>query len=350
MTNLENQNILTLVFHSISLFTIKQLSNKINNRTINTIITRNLNYKNIFKSLGKTKSILGEHKQEICSLALLPNGNLLSISWCYDLKIWDMNSLVCLRTIDDIDFGEGVIVLPNGKLVSLLWGEIKIWDFEDDMDIDCFQVLAFDYPVYNISLLSDGNLICFSCHEEPPRLPIGLKIFDCSNDFNCISDIYFNHRVYVFVNLDQNTFALGHYDIKIFALNDAKNLTHLATLEVNSERYQLITSLMFNDKEKLLISGFKSGIIKVWDITNDYHCRRIINVDEGEVSNLLLLPCGYFAYHIYSEGIIKICDFNNYECVNTIEGGKGQSVALLFLKDYRLVITSTCGRKIILLD
>jgi WD40 repeat protein len=348
MTKFENQNILTLVFRSISLFILKQLSKKINNKTINTILIRSLSYKNIFKSLGKTKSILGEHKQEICSLALLPNGNLLSISWSYDLKIWDMNSFICLRSIDDIDLGETVIVLPNGKLVSLLWGEIKFWEFEDDWDIDCFKVLAFDYPVYKIFLLANGNLICFNCHEEPPNLSVGLKIFDCSNDFNCICDIYFDYRVYVFVNIDQNTFALGHYDIKIYALNDGKNLTHLKTLEGHSEK--LIASLIFNDMEKLLVAGSVKGIIKVWDIKNDYHCRIIISADKGEVSNLLLLPCGYFASGIYSERKINIWDFNNYKCVNTIEEGKGQSVALLFLKDYRLVSTSICDKKIIILE
>jgi WD40 repeat protein len=116
MAYLKNENIITLIFKNLSLFHISQLYKTIFNETINTAILKILNLKNIFKTMGGTKTFFNGHYHFIRALATLEDNNLIvSASSNKVLKVWDVELLSCIRIIDGhnapVYF---VIALDNG--------------------------------------------------------------------------------------------------------------------------------------------------------------------------------------------------------------------------------------------
>lgn len=65
-------------------------------------------------STGKQRGILQEHFAEIAQLKFLSSTCLASISKDKTLKIWDLESLKCIETRDNVD---NLVVLPEGQLV-----------------------------------------------------------------------------------------------------------------------------------------------------------------------------------------------------------------------------------------
>jgi hypothetical protein len=78
----ENENILKLIFHSITLRNLNHMLT-IKSTAITRILTRILNYKNIFKAIGKTKTYLypNHHSRKVRSIAILPGNKLLSTTF-----------------------------------------------------------------------------------------------------------------------------------------------------------------------------------------------------------------------------------------------------------------------------
>jgi hypothetical protein len=85
MNTLTNENILKLIFSNYK-FTIGEiLVNRLKNKKFVYLNLRIDNYKNIYRSMGKS-NIIFKNKCVIKSLALLPNGNFLFASNLGNLK------------------------------------------------------------------------------------------------------------------------------------------------------------------------------------------------------------------------------------------------------------------------
>jgi hypothetical protein len=78
---LENENILKLIFDSITLRNLKHMLVTIESKAITRIITRILNYKNIFKTIGKTKTCLypNHYCRRAMSIAILPDNKVRTL-------------------------------------------------------------------------------------------------------------------------------------------------------------------------------------------------------------------------------------------------------------------------------
>ncbi len=73
-------------------------------------------------------------------VASLPNGQLVSASDDYTLKIWDIRSGTCVRTLSGHTWTiKGVASLPNGQVVSAGDLTLKIWDIRSGK---CIRTLS----------------------------------------------------------------------------------------------------------------------------------------------------------------------------------------------------------------
>jgi WD40 repeat protein len=59
------------------------------------------------------------------------------------------------------------------------------------------------------------------------------------------------------------------------------------------------------------------------------------------------MPCGYFATGSY-EGIIKIWDIKDFECIKSLQVHSNLITKLVLLKDYRIASSSYDGSVVIL--
>jgi WD40 repeat protein len=329
MACLKNENIITSIFKNLNLFHINQLSKIVFNETINTVILKILNLKNIFGTIGRTKNMLKGHRHFIRDLTILEDKDLMvSASTDKTLKVWDTNLHSCIRTIDGhnapINF---VIALDNDNIASCTRDQIKIWNTTDDFKcIKTIMLEGYDSFV-KLLKLSNGNVICPANHQGAPYL---LNI-DCT-DPNYSVKIYQSNATTPLVNLSNNTFAsVSKNNIRTISIWDADD--DYKCIKTIGSHIGAVDALLFN-KRDLLISGFSDGTIKVWSISNDYQCVKEITVNDKVVC-FLLLPGGYFASAMWN-GEVKIWDMGSFNCINVFRGHGQGMASLVLLSDYRV--------------
>ena len=118
--------------------------------------------------LGKTK-VLGSHKKVISSGSVFVKDNrIISGSWDKTIKIWDINTGECLKTLEGhTDNVNSVFVKDNLIISSSNDKTIKIWDINTG---DCINTLkGHTSAVYSAVSVLD-NLIISSSEDKTIRI------------------------------------------------------------------------------------------------------------------------------------------------------------------------------------
>jgi WD40 repeat protein len=340
-----NENLLKLIFSSISLYHMNQITKKLHSKVINTTMLKILSYKNIFTSLGgRSKNILKGHAHYIRALATVGEDYIVSACSDKTLKVWNTNTYSCAMTINEHKASVFyVLVLDDGKLASCSSEQIKIWDIKDNFK--CIKTISLTgYDAFNkILKLNNGNIICPAYDGDM----LYFLIVNYNNDYSC-TNICTNNRTNWIISLESLT------DDKFFASgSDTNNLINIWDVD---DEYKCIKTLnnhtggvyaLLFDKKDLLISGSFDNTIKVFSVSKDYQCVKDIKVND-QVVCLLLLPGGYFASGLWN-GEVKIWDFSSFSCVNVLKGHDEGITSLTLLGDNRIA-SSSFDRTIIIWD
>jgi WD40 repeat protein len=328
-----NENLLKLIFSTSTLFEVRGKLHIVCNKLLYILILSMIDYRSIYKSLGRSKHIMSGHTDEIFTLALLSNTKLASVSKDNTLKVWNMDTYACINTIKHEGPVTSVILLTNGNIASCTWDKhIKI--FNIDEDFICLKTIhVYGFGGYDALIqLSNGNIACTAKHNND----YCIIILDNNNNYNCIK-VLRGHLSYVlcFANLPNDKFASGSTDTKIniWDINDEYN--HIKTLKGHGD---WVLSLLFVLENDILLSGSKDKTIKVWNITN-YLIIKTIKSQINGVKSLLLLPNGYIGAG-YWYGCIKIWNLNDFEWINTLEEHQNDITSLLLIKDGRIISAS----------
>jgi WD40 repeat protein len=347
MTKLENENILKLIFEGFRSTKVAQASNKILNKTLSTTIFKIINYEKLFKLLGESTTILDDHKDWIFSLSLLED-NLISISADKTLKVWDINNLKCIRTVEDEYYIKSAVIFSSYVITCIWTGKIKIWDSQNDFK--CVQEISFTgYDCFTSLLLMRNGCLGLTANFKDDKNQNNkcILILNILDNYS-LSKVLYGHTNYItcLVNLLGNKFASGSEDetIKIWDGGDGNGYSCIKTL---TEHKHWIFSLLFFERLNLLVSGSRENYIKIWRM-DDYDCIQTV-FNDGGVRSLLLLTGGYFAAGSYYKKVITIWDIKSYECIKTLKGHRDSVCSLLLLKDFRL-ISSSYDKKIIIYD
>jgi WD40 repeat protein len=202
---LTNENILKLIFTNIAMLRTKQLQNKINNKEINLVILRLLDYNRIVKSYGKSITTFSEHKSPVNSIAQLSEDIIVSASSDKTLKVWDLNTYLCIKTLEEEYPIRSVLILPNGNIAATVSIMLKIFDTENDFKLVQTKCFEQSSELEFLLLLSNGYLAC-TCKT----VTYIILILDPNDNFACI-EVINDHSFWIFslINLPKNKFASG---------------------------------------------------------------------------------------------------------------------------------------------
>jgi WD40 repeat protein len=336
MIKLENENILKTIFKSINLSIIKQLIRNLNNKYMTYNLIRILSYENIYKTLGKTvASLENGSRRVVFAVVVLPNGNLIS-SCLNILNIWDMITYKCIKTIQDKFIISLMILLPNNILVtSSTGGQLKFWDINNQYT--CIKQISIEKWVYKLFILSNGKLACFSSidvtDEEDGFPSYYMTLINYNNVYSTVEVKNHPYIVMSLANLPENRLACGVESKAYIVIWDVldNGLEHFMKLEGHKDS---VKSLLYVEKEKLLLSGAYDNAIRVWDLNDNYSCLRVVNFD-ATATYLELLRTGYLAVG-FSNGLMRILNLSNFKCVNTLKTKSSEIDSILLLNDNKI--------------
>jgi WD40 repeat protein len=262
---LKDENILKLVFSSISSYDTKELTDIIFNHTISKVLIRLLTYENIYKSLSINRILFESQIQQITTLTKLQNGNLISTHSNNEdntLMQWHPNNYNCIGATPSIYAIDSLTILPQGGFITISLDNsyILIWD----EDHTCYKTLPLCSD--KTLLLPNGNLFCSIHHHFLNQTVI--RILDCKDNYKNVKRIVDDvNSAKTTVNLSKNKYATAGEVIKIWDID--KNYECISTF---GEHVGLITCLLYIERFDLLISGSNDRIIKVWDLKDSIDC------------------------------------------------------------------------------
>jgi hypothetical protein len=336
MIILQNENILGLVFENFALREANRLHIETKNKTFSKLLLMSLNFQAIYKSIGKTKTSLVGHKLTPSSIALMPDGNVISVSKDKTLKLWDINNNTCIGTVSAfvelVDVS--LLVLSDSTVITCSRNNhIQLWDVK--VKFSCTKVIRLNKykPVKsNPIILANGYLVVSAIDYN---LAASILILDLNKDDNNIlkkltESTYHWHS---FVNITNNTFASVnfHGNISIWDTNN----TYRCIRRLNSHKTKVIAA---SDKYSLLISSSNSTI-SIFNLDN-LKCLTSFDSSQDDINFLQFLPGGYFLSAYFNS--IKFWDIKNYQCINFIKLEINMFLtSLLLSKDKNLL---TCPR------
>jgi WD40 repeat protein len=336
MLILHNENILKMIFINYSSRNTKRTFDKTHNAILCKILLKTLSFDKIFRSM---RGYLTLHNQNnpIDSLVLLPNGNLISISSNKTINILNSTTVLYTKTITDECPINSLILLSDGNIATTHANSVmKIWD---PQEMQCLKIIPFPhYCLYSLFLLSNKDLAC-TCKERTEVEGRGnlaiiyrycVSIMSHNQNYKIVKQFEVQSMNYItpMANLSNDRFAIACRGGTIQICDMLEGYKCLKTLIGNE---YILLSLLFIDKNDVLLSGFLDGTIMVWDV-NEYHCIRTFKAYQCGVKELLFLRLGYFISCSFG-GEIKDWDMSGFKCINTLESIGFQN-SLVLLGDY----------------
>jgi WD40 repeat protein len=325
MENLKNENILKLILESFELYFVKQMLTILANKSIAQVVLKILDYAKIIRSYGRTKFILNEHTSKINCLALLSDNYIVSVSFDKTLKVWDINTNICIKTIEDDQPIYSVCVLPDNNILYYTTDRLRVLDSKINFKLIAGITLKESTYINKIILLPNNHLACSGLVNETSfyffiinykNFKLVKKINEHTSWINCM------------VNLT-DSFASGSSDktIKIWSMD-------YECLQTIIGHTGSVCALLYINDDNILISGSYDKTMRVWDC-NNYNCMRVIETQI--VRGFVTLPNGYFgSLACDSFGFWNVKDF---QCIKTLKQNESPFL-FIRLQDGRLAYTS----------
>jgi WD40 repeat protein len=191
-----------------------------------------------------------------------------------------------------------VVVSQDGKYVISAGGSvIKIWDSTNN-----FQQVGDELNhegVDKIVASPDGNYVISAGGDV-------IKIWDINNNFKQVDGDLNHQGVYDIIVSPDNTYLISVSEDKVMVWDMKTNFKEIAHLD-----HKLVFDVMVSKDGKYLISvSFGNGIIKVWDIVNNFQ-QVGDNLGHKDISYISLSADGKYLISSSSRGnALYLWDFN----------------------------------------
>jgi hypothetical protein len=165
MATFNNQNILNLIFSSLTPSKIKQTLDNTDSQLLSHLLTKQMTYKNIFKSFCYKRIVMNHGSSLKNSLAIIPNKYLISVSE-FDITVLDLFNYQRIESLG-FNFIKSVLILPNGNILTA-GSRLILFDIKKNFETTYIDIGEGGYNMYTLFLLSIEYILCTALQFGDP--------------------------------------------------------------------------------------------------------------------------------------------------------------------------------------
>ena len=251
------------------------------------------------------------HSSAVSTILISPDGKrCVSGSGDYTLRIWDMESGQCLRTLEGHNgYISALAITPDGKrCVSGSDDQtLRIWDMESGQ---CLRTLEELYCVINTLAITPDGKRCVSGSDNQT-----LRIWDMESG-RCLRTLEGHHDEVgtLAITADGKRCVSGSVD-RTLRIWDMESGQCLRTLEGH---HREIRTISLTPDGKRCVSGSFDRTIRVWDLESG-QCLRTLEGQKGGINTLALTPDGKRCVSGSDDYTLRIWDMESGQCLRTLD-------------------------------
>ena len=270
---------------------------------------------------------LGWDVSNVYAVACSPDGRYLSSGDMYgNIKLWDVTSSECIKTLIGFYPAYSVCYSPDGKYVaSGSWGgRIKLWEVATG---NCIKTLkGHTDSVYSVAYSPDGRYIASGSNDKT------IKIWEVETGRELRTLSGHSDKVYsVCYSPDGKYLASGSNDdtIKIWNVASEKCIQTLT-----SDHMYSIHSVVYSPDGKYLVAGSGDDNIRLWKIKSEkYKKTKILKGHKGPVTSIIYSPDGDYLASSSWDSTIRLWKVKTLKCIKTLTGHTGWVKSVCYSPD-----------------
>jgi WD40 repeat protein len=282
-------------------------------------------------------STLEGHIDRVLSVSVTPNSQR-AVSVCYgDLRVWELSSGACLRTIEFHDRAVSCVgVTPDGRhAVSGSWDKtLRVWDLDSGALLRTLE--GHDHFVSCVSVTPDGRRAVSGGYDHTLRVwdvksGTCVRILEGHGDtVNCVSMTMDGRRAV------SGSGGVSHTDLTL-RVWDLESGACVRTLEGHTGR---VLSVAATPDGRLAVSGGSDQTLRVWDAESGV-CLRTLAGHGGAVASVSVTADGRRAVSASQDRTLRVWDLESGVCVRTMEGHSGGVLSVAVTPDGRRVVSGS---------
>lgn len=295
------------------------------------------------------------HRTDVRSLALSSDDRMLASASNGSLKLWNMRTQSCIRTLD-CGYALCATFLPGDKIVIVgnRNGELEIFDIASSTLID--TVKAHEGPVWTLHVHPDGRSMATGSadksakffnfeviHEEIPGTKRSTPRFKLAHTRTLkVADDILSLRF----SPDSRLLALSLLDntVKVFFLDSLK-------LFLNLYGHKLpVLSMDISYDSKLIVTCSADKNVRLWGL--DFgDCHKAFFAHQDSIMQVAFVPHnqdgnGHHFFSASKDSIIKYWDGDKFEQIQKLEGHHGEIWALAVSRTGEFLVSASHDKSI----
>ncbi|OBZ89555.1 WD repeat-containing protein 3 [Choanephora cucurbitarum] len=286
------------------------------------------------------------HRSDIRSLALSGDDELLASASSNLLKVWNMKTRACIRSIE-CGFAICSAFLPGNKhiLIGTKTGELELYDIGSSSLVE--SVKAHDGPVYSMQVRPDKRGFVTGSADKDVKF----WDFDMVQDKNSAAKrLTFVHMrtlkmsdevLCVRYSPDQNLLAVSLLDstVKVFYHDTLKFFLSLYGHKLP------VLSMDISSDNTLIATCSADKNVKLWGL--DFgDCHKSLFAHQDSVMAVQFVWGTHYFFTVSKDKTVKYWDGDKFENIMKLEGHHGEVWALAIAKHGSYVITGSHDRSL----
>jgi WD40 repeat protein len=244
---------------------------------------------------GECLKTLTDHKHWVTSILIIPNNKFLSGSCDKTIKIWDLNSYACLKTLTNESEVYSLCLISDNQIAcGCNNGSISIWNLDNSTKVKSFK--AHDDWILYLLFVDNSKLISCSGKNDKKIKIWRIETLECINMIEGHLDTIYN------LELTSNGNLLSCSNDKTVKLWQIETGEMLKSIEYEHPVY-CVKEL----NEDLIAVGLHNGEIQIYDLNKMENIKTISAHSSFLVYRLKVLSNGGLISGI-GQGDIRLCE------------------------------------------